>query len=100
MVEEKSAYSQSRIAKNTIILCIRMLITMGITLLSSRVLLSTLGIEDYGIYNIIGGIVVLLSVLSNSMMNATQRFVTFEIGRGTIESVRSVFGMSLIAHKR
>lgn len=97
-MEDKSTYSQSRIAKNTIILCIRMLITMGITLLSSRILLSALGVEDYGVYNIIGGIVVLLSVISNSMMSATQRFITYEIGKGSVESVRSVFSMSLIAH--
>ena len=97
-MEEKTTYSQSRIAKNTIILCIRMLITMGITLLSSRILLSTLGVEDYGVYNIIGGIVVLLSVVSNSMMSATQRFITYEIGKGSVESVTSVFSMSLIAH--
>lgn len=97
-MEDKSTYSQSRIAKNTIILCIRMLITMGITLLSSRILLSTLGVEDYGVYNIIGGIVVLLSVVSNSMMSATQRFITYEIGKGSVDSVTSVFSMSLIAH--
>lgn len=97
-MQETTTYSQSRIAKNTIILCVRMLITMSITLLSSRILLSTLGVNDYGVYNIIGGIVVLLSVVSNSMMSATQRFITYEIGKGTVESVKSVFSMSLIAH--
>ena len=95
---EVSAYSQSRIAKNTIVLCIRMLITLGITLLSSRILLSTLGVDDYGVYNIIGGIVVLLSIVSNSMMSATQRFITYEIGKGSVESVNAVFSMSMIAH--
>ena len=63
-----------------------MLITMGITLLSSRILLSTLCVEDYGVYNIIGGIVVLISVVSNSMMSATQRFITYEIGKGSVDS--------------
>lgn len=97
-MEDQTTYSQSRIAKNTIILGVRMLITMGLTLLTSRILLSVLGVSDYGVYNIIGGIVVLLSVISNSMMSATQRFITYEIGKGTVNSVTHVFSMSLIAH--
>lgn len=95
---EDSAYSQSRIAKNTIILCLRMLFTMGVTLYTSRVVLDVLGVEDYGIYNIVGGVVVLLSVISSTMRNATQRFITYELGQGDTDRVSDAFSMSMIAH--
>lgn len=93
-----STYSQSRIAKNTIFLYIRMFITMGVSLYTSRVILDVLGVNDFGIYNIIGGIVVLLSIVSNSMTTTTQRFITYELGSGDTERVNRTFCMSLIAH--
>ena len=95
---EDSAYSQSRIVKNTIILCLRMLFTMVVSLYTSRVVLAVLGVEDYGIYSIIGGFVVLLAIVSSSMRNATQRFITFELGKGDIDQVCNAFSMSMIAH--
>lgn len=93
-----STYSQSRIARNTLFLYARMFITMAVSLYTSRVVLDVLGVEDYGIYNIIGGIVVLLSIISNSMTAATQRFITFELGSGDEERVSRTFSMSMIAH--
>ena len=75
-----------------------MLVTLVVSLYTSRVVLSVLGIEDYGLYNIIGGVVILLSVVSNSMTNATQRFITYELGRSDDRRVSDVFSMSLIAH--
>lgn len=92
------AYSQSRIIKNTLVLCIRMLITMGVALYTSRVVLKVLGIDDYGLYNIIGGFVVLLAIVSNSMRSATQRFITFELGQGDVHQVCDAFSMCMIAH--
>ena len=67
-----------RIAKNTIFLYVRMIITMLITLYTSRVILNVLGVEDYGVYNIIAGIVVLLAFLQTAMTNASQRYITYE----------------------
>lgn len=93
-----SIYSQSRIARNTIFLYIRMFVTMAVTLYMSRVILDVLGVEDFGIYNIIGGIVVLLSIVSNSMTTATQRFITYELGARDDEQVSRTFSMSMIAH--
>lgn len=93
-----STYSQSRIAKNTIFLYIRMFLTMGISLYTARIILDVLGVVDYGIYNVIGGIVVLLSIVSNSMTTATQRFITYELGSGDDERVSRTFSMSMIAH--
>ena len=92
------AYSQSRIAKNTLILCLRMLFSLVVSLYTSRIVLQVLGVEDYGLYNVIGGFVVLLAVVSNSMRNATQRFITFELGKGDSKRVCDAFSMSMIAH--
>ena len=71
---------------------------MGVALYTSRVVLKVLGVDDYGLYNIIGGIVVLLAIVSNSMRSATQRFITFELGCGDSHQVSDAFSMSMIAH--
>lgn len=90
--------NNTRIAKNTLVLYLRMLVSMPIMLYTSRVVLNTLGIEDYGIYNVVGGVVSLFSCLSGSMVSATQRFMTFEIGRGDNKELNSVFSCSLLVH--
>lgn len=93
-----SAENNKRIAKNTIYLYIRMLLTMAVQLYTSRVVLNVLGVEDYGIYNIVGGVVVLFSFINNSLASATQRFLNFELGRGNITQTKRVFSMSLSIH--
>ena len=90
--------SNRRIAKNTVYLYIRMLITMVVTLYTSRVVLQTLGVEDYGVYNVIGGIVVMFAFLSSSMSNATQRFISYGIGKGDTELLKTTFSMSMNCH--
>jgi len=72
-----------------------MILTLGVSLYTSRVVLSSLGIEDFGIYNLVGGIVVLFSFISGSMTSATQRFLNFELGNKNIEGVRNVFCISI-----
>ena len=67
--------NNKRIAKNTLFLYVRMLLIMGVTLYTSRVVLQMLGVEDYGIYNVVGGIVVLFTFVNNAMFTATQRFL-------------------------
>ena len=84
-----------RIAKNTIYLYIRMIITLVVTLYTSRVILKNLGIEDFGIYNIIGGVIVLFSFISVALRVATQRFVSFELGLEENGDPNRVFCMSL-----
>ena len=71
-----SQENSKRIAKNTILLYFRMLFLMGISLYTSRVVLNTLGVEDYGIYNVVGGIVAMFGFINSSMASATQRFIT------------------------
>lgn len=90
--------SNKRIAKNTLLLYFRMLLMMAVSLYTSRVVLDKLGITDYGIYNVVGGIVGMLGFLTGAMGNAVQRFLSFEIGKGDKERVNHIFNVSLLAH--
>lgn len=90
--------NNKRIALNTLFLYIRMLVTMLVSLYTSRVVLDKLGVTDYGIYNIVGGIVTMLGFLNNSMSNAVQRYMSFEIGKNNKAGVNVIFNISLTAH--
>lgn len=93
-----------RIARNTILLYFRTLFTMVVTLYTSRVILNTLGVDDYGIYNVVGGFVAMFAVLSSSLSNAISRFLTYELGHGDKNKLNLIFctgvniqiGMSLL----
>ncbi len=90
--------NNKRIAKNTMMLYIRMLLSMVVSLYTSRVVLEVLGVEDYGIYGVVGGVVAMFSFLNSSMSGATSRFLTFEMGRGDAQRVRETFSSALIIH--
>lgn len=90
--------NNKRIAKNTFMLYIRMFVMMAVALYTSRVVLDALGAEDYGIYNIIGGIVVLFSFLNSALLQATQRFLNFELGKNDENSAHDIFCMSINAY--
>lgn len=87
-----------RIAKNTLMLYARMGITLLVGLYTSRLVLEALGENDYGIYSVVGGIIIILSFLNSSLSGASQRFINFELGRGSIETVRAVFRSALQLH--
>lgn len=87
-----------RIAKNTIFLYFRMLFTLMVSLYTSRVILKVLGVEDFGIYNVVGGIVGIFSFISSSLAASTQRFITFELGNNNYSEINRVFNTSLIIH--
>ncbi len=87
-----------RIAKNTILLYFRMLFVMGVTLYTSRVILNTLGVKDFGIYNVVGGVVTLFTFLNSAMGGATSRFLIFELGRKDYPELKRVFNASLSSH--
>lgn len=89
-MSDNSANSK-RIAKNTMLLYLRMMLTMAISLYTSRVVLKELGVDDYGIYNVVGGFVAMFSVLSSSLSSAISRFITFELGKGDIGKLKKVF---------
>ena len=75
-----------------------MLFTMGVSLFTSRVILKTLGIEDYGIYNVVGGVVAMFGFINGSMASATQRYITFALGKGDGNKLSTVFSTSLQIH--
>ena len=90
-ISNNTSANNKRIAKNTLLLYVRMLIMMIITLYTSRVILNALGVEDYGIYNVVGGVVSMFSILSGSLSAAISRFITFELGKGDKEKLKKVF---------
>lgn len=87
-----------RIAKNTGLLYIRTLLTMFVSLYTSRVVLNTLGVEDFGIYNVVGGIVVMFSFLNSAMSSATQRYFSFELGQGNTDQLKKLFSITVNIH--
>lgn len=87
--------NNKRIARNTLILYFRMFLMMLIGLFTSRVILQSLGVADYGIYNAVGGFVAMFSLLSGTLTNSINRFLTFELGRGDAEKLKRVFSTSL-----
>ena len=93
-----SSVNNKRIAKNTLLLYFRTLFIMAVTLYTSRVVLNTLGVEDYGIYNVVGGIIVMFGFINSSMASATQRYITFALGRGDAEGLQRVFSTALQIH--
>lgn len=90
--------NNKRIAKNTLLLYARMMLLIVVNLYTSRVILSTLGMEDYGIYNVVGGIVTIFGFINTSMTSATQRYITFAIGKGDDKWLNEIFCISLQIH--
>lgn len=87
--------NNKRIAKNTLLLYVRMFFMMAISLFTSRVVLNTLGVTDYGINNVVGGLVSMLSLLSGSLSGAISRFITFELGERHFDRLKAVFATSM-----
>lgn len=90
--------SNKRVAKNTIFLYIRMLAVMLVSLFTVRVVLRTLGAEDYGIYNVVGGVVTLMVFLNSALGASTSRYLTYELGRGDKKKLSDTFSASLTLH--
>lgn len=104
-MSEITSVNNKRIAKNTLFLYFRTFVIMLITLYTSRVILNVLGVQDYGIYNVVGGVVAMFSVISGALSSAISRFITFELGKSKANddrlnkifssSVNIQFGISL-----
>lgn len=90
--------NNKRIAKNTLMLYFRMILTMLVSLYTSRVVLNTLGVEDYGTYNVVGGVVTMFGFFNGAMSSATQRFLSFDLGRGDYAQLRKTFNATQIVH--
>lgn len=87
--------NNKRIAKNTLLLYFRMLFLMAVSLYTSRVVLNALGVEDFGIYNVVGGVVAMFSMLSGSLSAAITRFITYELGTGNQENLKRIFSSAV-----
>ena len=90
-----SKVDNKKIAKNTLLLYARMILLMLVSLYTSRVILNGLGVADYGIYNVVGGVVTMFTMLSGSLTAAISRFLTFELGTGNKEKLKSIFSASV-----
>lgn len=89
---------QKKILKNTVMLYIRMAVIMLVSLYMSRVVLDVLGEQDYGIYNIVGSVVVSLTFIQNALISATQRFLSYELGKNSAGGINRIFSMSINIH--
>ena len=87
--------NNKRIAKNTLLLYFRMLFMMAVSLYTSRVVLNVLGVEDFGIYNVVGGVVAMFTMLSGSLSAAITRFITYELGAGNQDNLRKIFSSAV-----
>ena len=92
---QDTSANNKRIAKNTLLLYFRTIIIMLVSLYTSRVILNVLGVEDYGIYNVVGGFVAMFSMISGALSASISRFLTFELGRGDKKRLNQVFSMSV-----
>lgn len=97
MMPEK-VQSNKRIAKNTIFLYIRMIFILGVSLYTSRVVLDKLGVDDYGIYNAVAGVVAMLAFLNSTLSTGTSRFLTFDLGKGDASKLKQTFSTAFFTH--
>ena len=93
-----SVSSNKTIAKNTLFLFFRTLLVMGISLYTSRIVLDILGVDDFGIYNVVGGIVSMLTFLNSAMVQASQRYLSYVQETNDVEEQKRVFSTSLLIH--
>ncbi|MBR6520974.1 MAG: lipopolysaccharide biosynthesis protein [Paludibacteraceae bacterium] len=90
--------NNKRIAKNTMVLYVRMFVMMLISFFTAGITLNALGVDDYGINNVVGGLVSMFSLLSNSLTSATGRFITFSLGKGDFDEQKRVFSTAVNIH--
>ncbi len=94
-MSNQTSDNNKRIAKNTLLLYFRMLFMMVVSLYTSRVILNALGVEDFGIYNVLGGVVAMFTVISGSLSAAISRFITYELGKGDQSKLNKIFSASV-----
>ena len=93
-----SASNTKRIAKNTLMLYFRQILIMGVSLYTVRVVLNTLGAVDYGIYNVVAGVVTMFSFLSGAMATASQRYFSFDLGKKDYEQLKKTFSVTFFIY--
>lgn len=95
-MKSETQYSNNRIAKNTILLYIRMIAIMFVSIFTSRIILEALGVEEYGIYNVVGGFIGMFALFRAGFVTTTQRFITYDLGRGNIKELNSTYNTCTI----
>lgn len=95
---QENSVNSRRLAKNTLLLYVRMLFMMAVSLYTSRIVLKTLGVEDFGIYNVVGGVVSLFNIVSSALSASVTRFLNIEMGRGNSERLKEIFSSSVTTH--
>lgn len=95
---QTSQQNNKRIAKNTLMLYARMILVMGVTLYTSRVILNALGVSDFGVYNVVGGVVSMFGFINTSLGNASSRFVTYALGKGDRDELQKIFNCVVTIH--
>lgn len=93
-----SQFSSKRIFKNTILLYLRMIIVTVVSFFTVRITLQILGVEDYGIYNVVGGLVAFLSIISSTMSSATQRYLAFDLGKNDYNAFQNTFSLLMLVY--
>jgi O-antigen/teichoic acid export membrane protein len=97
-MQNSNSENNKRIAKNTMFLYFRSILTLGVGLYTSREILAQLGVSDFGVYNVVGGVIVLFSFIQNAMNSATSRFFTFDLGKGDFQALKKTFSLSVAIH--
>jgi O-antigen/teichoic acid export membrane protein len=97
-MENTSHENNKRIAKNTMFLYFRSILLLFVGLYTSREVLAQLGVSDFGIYNVVGGVILLFSFIQGAMSSATSRFFTFDLGKGDFEQLKKTFSLSVVIH--
>ena len=92
----ENVINNQRIAKNTFLLYLRTIFVLAVSLYTSRLVLKVLGVDDYGIYQVVGGMVTMFGILSNALSAAISRFITFELGSGKAERLKRLFSTSVV----
>ena len=90
--------NNKRIAKNTLMLYLRMILILAVSLYTSRVVLKTLGVSDFGVYNVVGGFVTMLAYLNSVLVGSTQRFMSFALGKGDAGRINATFATAKQTH--
>ena len=91
-------YDNRKIAKNTLYMYLRMLVTMVVSLFTTRIVFRALGVDNYGIYNVVGSVIVFFTFINNGLTTASRRYITAELAQGDSESQRNVFNLAVLAH--
>lgn len=97
-IKKTDMSDSKRIAKNTMLLYFRMILVMGVSLYTSRIVLKELGVSDYGVYSLVGGFIGLFSFLNGAMSSATQRYLTFDLGKKDDARLQKTFSITLTIH--